>query len=210
MNIGGRDRTDGLAEIEVMLRELDSDDLQPVAPPRDVWSNIERAIARAAPVVALESRSHRRRWLLTAAAVVVLAVAGALVTVIVRGGKEDVVSTAVLEHDPAKFDPRGADSNATALLVERGGQYELELTHADLPKLADDDLELWLIEPDASGNPVDIQPVAVLKGSRPGTYKVPHGVDPASHYVVDISIEHRDGNAAHSGKSILRGPLEPA
>jgi len=52
--------------------------------------------------------------------------------------------------------------------------------------------------------------VAVIKGSRPVSYKIPDGLDPGSHYLVDISIEPRDGNAAHSGLPILRGPLEPA
>jgi hypothetical protein len=37
---------------------------------------------------------------------------------------------------------------------------------------------------------------------------VPAGLDPSSHYVVDISIEPRDGIAAHSGQSILRGALQ--
>jgi Anti-sigma-K factor rskA len=202
--------TDDLAEIEAMLRELDERDLQPTPPPPALWSGIEQAIIEPAPVVAIADRHRTRTWLLAAAAVFVLAVAGALVAV-VAGGSDDteVVSTAVLLHDPTAFDPRGAESAATAQLVERDGHLELEFSDAELPTLADDDLELWLIEPDADGNPVDVQPVAVIKGSEPGSYRVPDGLDPASHYVVDISIEPRDGNAAHSGQSILRGPLEP-
>jgi len=197
-----------LAEIEAMLRELDEDDLQPSPPPPEVWSGIEAAIAAPDPVVAIEGRSRRRPWLLAAAAVVVVAIAGVVVALVIGGDESQVVSTAVLVHDPA-FDPRGAESAATANLVERDGHFEIDLTDADLPTLADDDLELWLIEPDSDGNPVDVQPIAVIEGSEPGNYRVPAGLDPGSHYVVDISIEPRDGDAAHSGQSILRGALEP-
>jgi anti-sigma-K factor RskA len=208
-NGGAGKGTDDLAQIQAVLRELDEDDLRPRPPPPAIWSGIEQAVAQPAPVVVLDRRSRNRPWLLAAAAVVVLAIAGALVTLTVGGDDEEVVSTAVLQHDPATFDPLGADSTATARLIEGGGHFELELTEADLPTLADDDLELWLIEPDQAGNPVDVQPVAVIESSRPGIYEVPDGLDPGSHYVVDISIEPRDGDAAHSGRSILRGPLDP-
>jgi hypothetical protein len=89
--------------------------------------------------------------------------------------------------------------------VSADGELQIRLTDTQLPQLDDEDLELWLIEPDAAGNPVDVAPVAVLDSS--GTYVVPAGLDPESHFVVDISIEPRDGDAAHSGRSILRGPL---
>ena len=209
-NAGLRDGTDDLAEVEAMLRELDEEDLRPTPPPPEVWSGIERAIATPTPLVKVDRRPRMRTWLLAAAAVVVLALAGTLVALNRSGDDAEVVSTAVLSHDPTAFDPRGADSTATARLVERDGGFEIELTDADLPTLAGDDLELWLIEPDPDGNPVDVQPVAVIEGSEPGSYRVPEGLDPGSHYVVDISIEPRDGDAAHSGQSILRGPLEPS
>jgi anti-sigma-K factor RskA len=143
-----------------------------------------------------------------AAAAVAAVVAGVLI-IAPDDADETVVSSAELAHDPATFDPLGADASATALLVRRGDQYEIRLTQADLPELDDDDLELWLIEPDADGAPLDVAPVAVMEGSGPGSYLVPPGLDPASHFVVDISIEPRDGDAAHSGRSILRGALEP-
>ena len=75
--------------------------------------------------------------------------------------------------------------------------------------MTDDDLELWLIQTDADGNPVDVAPVALVEGSGAGTYVVPAGLDPGVHNVVDISIEPRDGDNAHSGQSILRGALQP-
>ena len=88
------------------------------------------------------------------------------------------------------------------------GRYEIQLSDADLPTVPDDDLELWLIEPDAQGKPKDIAPISLINSTKPGVYAVPAGLNPSSHYVVDISIEPRDGDVAHSGHSILRGPLE--
>ena len=203
-----------VSDVEALLRELDVDDLTLAAPPPTVWTGISETIADdPAPVVAIESRrAHRRSWIwaATAAAAVVIVGVG-VVAVANRDGGESVLSTAVLLHDPAAFDPLGADSTATATLLERDGHLEIQLTDASLPSLAsDDDLELWLIEPDSAGNPADIAPVAVVEAAGPGTYRVPDGIDPTSHYVVDISIEPRDGDAAHSGRSILRGALQPS
>jgi len=201
-----------VSEVEALLRELDVEDLTLAAPPPTVWTGISETIVNdPAPVVAIESRRARRRswiWAAAAAAAVVIVGVGAITVANRDGGGDSVLSTAVLLHDPAAFDPLGADSTATATLLERDGHLEIQLTDASLPSLAsDDDLELWLIEPDSAGNPVDIAPVALVEAADPGTYRVPDGLDPSSHYVVDISIEPRDGDAAHSGRSILRGAL---
>lgn len=146
-----------------------------------------------------------------AAAAVILIVAGAFV-VTGRAGDDDdtALSSAALVFDEAAgFDPLGAGASATAELLEADGFYEIKLTDAQLPAVSEaDDLELWLIEPDASGAAVDVQPVSLVDPDEPGTYRVPPGLDPGTHYVVDISIEPRDGDAAHSGRSILRGPFE--
>jgi hypothetical protein len=202
---------DDLGEIEQLLRELDLSDLELSPPPPDLWAGIDQAV-RGDTVVALPTpaRHAGRRWLLLAAAVVVALVATAVVLVANRHDPEEVVATAVLTHDAATFDPRGADARATARLLERDGRYEIQLARAELPTVPDDDLELWLIEPDAQGKPKDIAPVSLISSSKQGVYTVPAGLDPSSHYVVDISIEPRDGDTHHSGQSILRGPLEPS
>jgi len=49
---------------------------------------------------------------------------------------------------------------------------------------------------------------ALVEADRPGTYVVPSRIDPNVNTVVDISIEPRDGDEAHSGDSILRGELQ--
>lgn len=203
---------DDVGEIEALLRELDPSDLELTPPPPEVWAGIDEAVRRDT-VVALPSapaRSSRRMWLIAAAAVVVALIAAAVLAAARRGEQEQVVATAVLTHDAAAFDPRGAGAAATAQLIERDGQYEIQLLDTDLPTVPEDDLELWLIEPDAEGQPVEVAPVSLINDATPGVYAVPAGLDPSSHYIVDISIEPRDGDAAHSGQSILRGPLEPS
>lgn len=67
-----------------------------------------------------------------------------------------------------------------------------------------------MISTDEAGAITDVQPVSLVDPTSPGTYAVPPGLDPDVYTVVDISIEPRDGDAAHSGRSILRGGLTDA
>jgi Anti-sigma-K factor rskA len=206
-----------VTDIEALLAELEVDDLDLATPPQEVWAGIERRTAddrvtqvapAMAPPVSIDARRRPGgRWAMAAAAALVLVLAGAIVLAN-RGSQAEVLSSAVLTFDPTAFDPRGADATATAELIERSGRLEIRLRDVDLPSLTGDDLELWLIQPDADGNPLDIASVALVKGSGSGSYQVPAGLDPDSHYVVDISIEPHDGDAAHSGQSILRGALQ--
>lgn len=197
-------------EIEALLSELEPADLEPVAPPADVWAGIAHKLAEEpAPVVELaRRRSARTPWLLGVAAALVVVVIGAAV-LLNRSTDETVVATADLTYDPAAFDPIGADAAASARLVERDGTFEIVLDDASLPAVGEDaDLELWLIEADDDGNIVDIAPVSRVRG--PGSYTVPPSLDVSTHRVVDISVEPRDGDEAHSGRSILRGTLTDA
>lgn len=217
---------DELGDIEQMLRDLDPADLRLDPPPADVWAGIERQLATeqaqeppapgdqgVAPVLPLRRpHAHLRRNLLALAAAAVLVVGAAVVVLANRGTDAVVLANATLTWDPAAFDPLGAQASASARLVERDGHYEIELTDAALPAdLAETaDLELWLIAVDANGQPSDIQPIDLVDAAEPGSYVVPDGVDPTVNRIVDISIEPRDGDAHHSGRSILRGALESA
>lgn len=204
---------DDVGDIEALLRELEDADHELTPPPADVWQNIEAAIhddtAAESVVVPMVGRrpGFGLRFLAAAAALAVLA-AGAVVVASLRGGDDDlVVATAELAYDPEAFDPLGADAAATARLVERDGGYEIRLDDATLPDPADDDLELWLISTDADGAITDVQPVSLVDAASPGSYAVPAELDPEVYQVVDISVEPRDGDETHSGRSILRGVL---
>jgi Anti-sigma-K factor rskA len=220
-----------LIEVELLLRSLTADDLvAPPAPPAGVWASIQGELAAsgdltsaaptvpvtnsapATPIVSLAERRARRagpyRWFAAAAAVVLVA-AGVAVVATRGGDANDVVATAQLTWDPAAFDPLGENATARAELVERDGRFEIVLTDTALPvEIEEDaDLELWLISLDAQGAPADVQPVSLVDPTTPGTYAVPANLDPDTYSVVDISIEPRDGDDAHSGRSILRGQL---
>jgi hypothetical protein len=48
--------------------------------------------------------------------------------------------------------------------------------------------------------------LGVLEGPE-GTFPVPEGVDSREFSLVGVSAEPRDGDSAHSGEPIVRGPL---
>lgn len=199
---------DGVEDVEALLSELDTADLELTAPPADVWVGIEAAMRGDRDNVrSISSRrsGFGRRFLAAAAAIAAMS-AGAVVISSLRGGGDDVVASANLAYDPDAFDPLGADATATARLVERDGGFDIRLDDASLPDPDANDLELWLIAVAADGT-LDVQPVALVDPASPGVYAVPAGLDPDVYSTVDISIEPRDGDEAHSGRSILRGEL---
>lgn len=196
-------------EIESLLAELEVSDLDPVAPPPQIWAGIERQLAdEPAPVLELTRRRSSvfaNPLLLGVAAAFVLVVVGVAV-VMNRVADDAVLATAELTFDADAFDPLGAGASATAQLVERSDGYAIVLADASLPTVDDDaDLELWLIGTDDAGQIVDIAPISLVSGS--GTYTVPAALDVRSYQLVDISVEPRDGDETHSGRSILRGAL---
>ncbi|MDJ0769246.1 MAG: anti-sigma factor [Ilumatobacter sp.] len=206
---------DDLSRVEALLNELDASDLELLDPPADVWAGIEAELgdeavatpADIAPVVSLAER--RNRWMrpvLAVAAAAAIVVVGA--AVVFTGDDAEVLAAADLTYDAAAFDPLGEGASATAELVEGDDGFEIVLTDSSLPSdLAENaDLELWLIEADADGNLVDVASVALVEGA--GSYAVPASIDVDTHRIVDISVEPRDGDDAHSGRSILRGTLD--
>jgi anti-sigma-K factor RskA len=62
--------------------------------------------------------------------------------------------------------------------------------------------EVWLITADASA----LVSLGVLEGSEQ-TFPVPADVDLKDYVLVDVSQEPDDGDANHSGDSIVRGEL---
>lgn len=207
-------------DIEALLAEFEADDATLVEPPADIWAAIETSItpeSAPSPVVHLADRRRPSTWLGAAAAAVVFVVAGALVFVATRSDSnaEPVVASAELAWDAAAFDPLGADAAATARLVGDDSGYTIDLEQARLPELSADgeSLELWLIQPDAEDNPAALVSLGTFDAddsTAGATFDVPDGFDPDEYFVVDISVEPNDGDPAHSGRSILRGPLVQA
>ena len=227
------DRSVDLETVEALLRELPTESPLLEEPPPALWDRIVDELHAAPPadtlsmadepaevsgtanaaVVDLDSR--RRRFapvLAAAAAALVLVVAGAVIFANRSGNSTSVVATAELSYDET-FDELGVTAVAGAELVENDdGSAEIRIVEASLPSPTDEraDLELWLIEPDADGSVSDLVSLGLLDPAEPGVYKVPDGYDPRTFFVVDISVEPRDGQPAHSGRSILRGALVQA
>ena len=180
------------------------------APPEHVWQKIKDEVSRtpsAVPDIA-EHRARRKRvrsrWLVpavaaaAAAAAAVLAIAG---TVVVdrftnRTQAEQVTARATLT--PLKTVPPNAGGDVRVLADGR-----LEVDVRNLP-LTTGFHEVWLLDPDSPGKMVALgsltdRPDAVLP--------VPPGTDLNRYRLVDISDEPHDGDATHSGRSLLRGTL---
>ena len=211
MNDSRDRRTD--AELEALLRDVEAADLALLEPPEDVWAGIESTVGAAedehGTAAPIESRRRvRRRLALAVAAALVVVVAGLAALVVTRGDSSEVVAAASLAYDPGAFDELGARARASAELVVDGGRHSIVIVDAALPAPeAGTDFEVWLIRPDAAGNVANLVSLGVIDPTDPGSLAVPAGYDPDAYFVVDISIEPRDGDAGHSGRTILRGPL---
>lgn len=89
-----------------------------------------------------------------------------------------------------------------AEIIERDGQRVLRLDTASLPTINDGYLEVWLLGDDAPGM------VTIGTLSNGATeFVLPEGLSTDTYPIVDVSVEHYDGNPTHSGESLWRGPL---
>jgi hypothetical protein len=206
-----------LARVGRALRDLGPADTERMPPPVDLWSQIEAArtgdaggaagvgggspsvtdagedLRPLAPVIPL-----RRRWVPAAGvAATVLLLAGAAAVFATGGPSEEGDVVAIAELDALQG---STTARAEVLDTDDGRFLDLDLTGFDAGEGRY--LEVWLLTPDVSGL-VSLGPV-----QPDGTYPVPPGVDLDEYGVVDVSYEPVDGNPAHSGDSVLRGPLD--
>lgn len=154
-----------------------------------------------ASVVPLASR-RPRAWLPVAAAACLALVLG------VAGGvwwerretepPETTLATAELEALP-----EWAGASGEARVEESPDGRRQVVVSLDAPAPEGTYREVWLLAEDVSG----LVSLGVLEGSE-GRFDVPVGLDLAAFPVVDVSEEHFDGDPAHSGDSVVRGPLD--
>ncbi|PTL74216.1 hypothetical protein C1I63_16165 [Rathayibacter caricis DSM 15933] len=111
---------------------------------------------------------------------------------------EDVVVVARAELQ-AFPDWQGATGSAELEAVDGGRELIVRL---DVQGGDGGYREVWLIAADASG----LVPLGALDGTE-GRFAVPAGLDLSEYSLVDVSEEPLDGDPAHSGDSIVRGPL---
>lgn len=144
-----------------------------------------------------------RRWstpVLAAAAVVGL-VAGALVGGLWPAGEEQ--DTLLVSAELADPDSDGGPTRATAQVVDRDGLRVLVLESDAVPDPGDGYLEVWLLNPDVTG----LVTLGPLEEQRQ-EFVLPVGLDLASFPVVDVSLEHFDGDPSHGGDSLWRGTFD--
>ncbi len=206
-------------ELETILAELAAAGTALDAPPEAVWDRIQAEVASEqapiidapvtdlAPVVDLAERRNRKRLVVWGGAIAAAAVVAVAFVSLGQDSNPSLVASAELAYDADNFDALGADAVANVALRDNDGTFQIDFDSADLPTTDEGDLELWLIEPDADGQVAAIVSLGLVDQADPGTFDVPEGYDPDTFYVVDISVEPRDGVPEHSGRSILRGAL---
>jgi len=163
-----------------------------------------RERARSLPQdIPTSPRSRRRLWPLLVAAVLVGLLGGLGVGALsnLSGDRFATVAEADLEPLPGQ---QGVGSARVEVSSNGERDIVVTLTDAAVPSAPSDTTlrEVWLLNADASG----LVSLGLLDGSS-GRFVLPAGVDIDEYPLVDVSIEHADGDPAHSGDSIVRGQL---
>jgi hypothetical protein len=198
-----RSRLDQLTAVVASARSITADD-RPVPPPPATWTAIadELGVDAGGTVTVLADRPRRSRptWLVAAAAAAVGVVAGAVVTAGLTGGagSADLVASAAL--DPI------ADSGfvGTAAVEQTADGAVLRIAVPDLPPVEDGYYEVWMASPDTT----TMVAIGTLNPGQEGTFTLPAGMAVTDFPVVDVSVEHFDGDAGHSTVSVVRGQLQ--
>lgn len=196
-------------DIIEMVRAIEPHDRERINPPTQVWDNllaeveVERASAESQARRASTRSNFSPRVMLAAAAAVVLIVGVALGLNMASStpDPEGLEVAAAAMTDEGLPVATTAVADARIVCIDTECAVEIDLTA--VPNAGDGDLELWVINGDVS----DMHSLGLITES--GSYELPDGVTAEDFPIVDISIEPRDGVAAHSGQSVLRGIFEP-
>ncbi len=176
---------------------------RPTAPPATVWQGIEQAIAADTLAISPVASARSKRsagWFALAASVGV--VIGGLATFVAMQSTTNTPAPSVIAQ--ASLEPlRDVEQPARAVVQQVNGKDVLVVQASGLPA-TDGYYEVWLLAPDAQS----MVSVGMLDSSEGGTFPLPAGLDLNQFPVVDVSLEHFDGDTSHSTDSILRGKLE--
>ncbi|MFC4996853.1 anti-sigma factor, partial [Dactylosporangium cerinum] len=101
-----------------------------------------------------------------------------------------------------------AGAGGFACLVTVDGERKLVVHAEGMPDQADGDYEAWLLDSTSLQGPgLRMQPLGPMGTKADQQLTVPGNLDLHKFNIVDISAEPHDGDATHSGKSLLRGTL---
>ena len=194
---------DTLVTVTGLARE--GRDLRTLPPPPDrVWDRIAVAAKVHDPAPAVPSRppvrpATTRRLSLVALAAVLIGILGTLgVLALVQGDSAQVTGQATL----TAYGTTPAAAHGEAQVLRETDGYALRIRVADLPP-SQGYYEVWLIDPDTSR----MFSIGVLDGQSTVVLPLPASADLGRYRLVDVSAEPYDGNATHSGQSLLRGSL---
>jgi hypothetical protein len=197
-------RLDQLSAVVGTARSVTPED-HPVAAPPAVWAAITAELGLAesgsgvTSIADAPSRRRSRTWLVAAAA--------AMVGIIVGGG----TVAAVLSDQPSESFVASADLGpiadsgftGTAVVQRSADGNVLTVSVPGLPPV-DGYYEVWMATPDTT---TMVALGAIIPGHE-AVFTLPAGLDPDAFPVVDVSIEHFDGDTGHSAESVVRGQLQ--
>ncbi len=209
-----RSRVDELRATVATVRSIGPDDV-PRTPPPAVWAAISDELGlgstdaepeadTAAPVIELDAERSKRRsrlWLVGTAAAVAGVLAGVVATAGIVATRDSSAGAVVASTQLAPIDDSGLSGTAT--VVRDGDSKVLTVEVPDLPAQSDAYYEVWMATPDTS----TMVAIGTLNPGETGRFTLPAGMDAAAFPVVDVSVEHFDGDAGHSATSVARGTL---
>jgi len=188
------------SDLKELVRSVETDDYKRVDPPPQVWLNVFAAGQEThADVGAAGRRQFAHPAILRVAAVVALIVGLGAVVLGMLDSRVDATTTIATAGMDDQGLPMGTDSRAWATIVCDGDDCRVDVEFTTLPDPGDEALELWVID----ANVAEMFSLGEVTGT--GSFELPAGVTHVGFPVVDISIEPRDGDVTHSGKSVLRG-----
>lgn len=188
---------DGTDDPELLAALRDSADITFESPSPGTWDRIAAQLEPAAepPAEPVAPRISRRAlWWIAGGAVVGagLAVAGVQ---LVQAGR--VIAETPLRTLDTKL------QEGFAKIRDRNGTLELVLDLSQSISVGDGYVEVWLMHRDLK----DLVSVGIYTGRSEEAFPLPQDVLNRGFVIVDLSLEHFDGNAGHSGDSLLRGTL---
>lgn len=196
-------RLDQLTAVVASARTITDDD-RPTAPPAAVWAAITdelglEPVATVTPITSAPSRRAPRTWLVAGAA----AVAGVVIGGVLTAGLVSSSDTAQVIASAPLSAVADSGFTGTAEVETVDGTAVLRVTVADLPPVEDGYYEVWMASPDTT----TMVALGTLNPGQTGSFELPAGMDMAAFPVVDVSVEHFDGDAGHSAVSVVRGQL---
>lgn len=132
-------------------------------------------------MVPLRSRRWTGRRVLVGGALIALVI-GVGIFLSPSDDTGEVLTTATLAYYPGSSNSLDSAASGGTSLISHDDKLTVEIVDSRLPDPGEGaDLEVWLIQPDAEGNAVDLVSLGVVNPDEPGLLDIPSSHDPAVH-----------------------------